>query len=52
LITRAQAGGIERDVEVLHAIARERDTFLAIGALLAEPGQVRVGDSVARWTSP
>jgi len=51
-VTRAQAGGIVRDLDVLRTIARERDTFPAIGALVAEPGQVRVGDSVAPWTSP
>ena len=52
MVTRAQAGGIEHDLDVLRTIARERVTFLAIGALVADPGQVRVGDSVAPWTSP
>jgi len=52
MVTRAQAGGIERDLDVLRTIARERVTFLAIGALVAERGQARVGDSVAPWTSP
>jgi hypothetical protein len=51
-LTRAQAGGIERDLNVPRTIAREREAFLAIGAPVAEPGQVRVGDSVAPWTSP
>jgi hypothetical protein len=31
---------------------RERDTFGAIGAPVAEPSHVRLGDNVAPWTSP
>jgi hypothetical protein len=30
MVTRAQAGGVERDLDVLRTIARERETFLAI----------------------
>jgi uncharacterized protein len=52
MVTRAQAGGVERDLDVLRTIARERATLLAVGALVAEPGGVRVGDTVSRWTSP
>jgi uncharacterized protein YcbX len=44
MTTRPQAGGIERDLDVLRTIARERDACLAIGALVAQPGSVRVGD--------
>jgi len=47
MTTRAQAGGIERDLGVLRTIARERDACLAIGALVAAPGSVRVGDVLA-----
>src|SRR5215216_1050093 len=47
MTTRAQAGGIERDLQVLRTIARERDACLAIGALVTEPGRVAVGDSLA-----
>ena len=46
MTTRAQAGGIERDLDVLRTIARERGACLAIGALVAQPGTVRVGDEL------
>lgn len=46
MTTRAQAGGIERDPGVLRTIAREREACLAIGALVARPGLVRVGDEL------
>lgn len=46
MVTRPQPAGIERDVGVLRTIARERSNRLAIGALVSEPGTVRVGDSV------
>lgn len=46
MTTRAQAGGIERDLDVLRAIARERDACLAVGALVVGPGTIRVGDNV------
>jgi uncharacterized protein YcbX len=44
MTTRPQPGGIERDLEVLRTLARERDARLAIGGLVATPGRVRVGD--------
>lgn len=47
MTTRAQAGGIERDLSVLRTIARERGACLAIGALVAAPGDVHVGDVLA-----
>ena len=46
MVTRAQAGGIERDLDVLRTIARERGNNLAIGAMVAEPGLVRIGDTL------
>ena len=46
MTTRAQAGGIERDLDVLRTIARDRDACLAIGALVARGGVVRVGDEL------
>ena len=46
MTTRAQADGIERDLTVLRTIARERDANLAIGALVAQPGTIRVGDEL------
>ena len=46
MTTRAQAGGVERDLDVLRTIARERDARLAVGGLVARAGRVRVGDAV------
>jgi len=46
MTTRPQPGGIAADPDVLRAIARERDACLAIGALVAQPGTVRIGDSL------
>jgi MOSC domain-containing protein len=47
MTTRPQPGGIERDLDVLRTIARERDARLAVGALVARPGRIRVGDQLA-----
>jgi uncharacterized protein YcbX len=44
MTTRAQAGGVERDLSVLRTIAQERGACLAIGAVVTTPGDVRVGD--------
>ena len=46
MTTRPQPG-LGRDLDVLRTIARERDACLAIGALVAQPGAVRVGDPLA-----
>jgi uncharacterized protein len=46
MTVRPQPGGIERDLEVLRTIARERDTCLAVGALVRQPGRVAVGDAL------
>ena len=46
MTTRAQAGGIERDLDVLRTIARERDACLALGALVVDPGTISVGDTL------
>ena len=46
MTTRPQPGGIERDLDVLRTIARERDACLAVGALVAQQGIVRVGDEL------
>jgi uncharacterized protein YcbX len=45
MTTRAQSGGIERDLDVLRTIARERNACLAVGALVVRPGTIRVGDA-------
>ena len=47
MTTRAQPGGLERDIDVMRTIAREREACLAVGALVARPGPVRVGDTLA-----
>jgi uncharacterized protein YcbX len=47
MTTRAQAGGIARDLDVLRTIARERDACLAVGALVTDQGTMRVGDTLA-----
>jgi len=44
MTTRPQVGGIDRDLSVLRTIARERGGCLAIGAVVATPGDVSVGD--------
>ena len=44
MVTRPQAGGIERDTAVLKTIHRERDGNLAVGALVTRSGAVRTGD--------
>jgi len=46
MVTRAQAGGIERDTDVLRTIHRERDGELAVGALVTRAGAVAAGDAV------
>jgi uncharacterized protein YcbX len=46
MTTRAQPGGIARDVDVLRTINRERANNLGIATLVQEPGVVRVGDAV------
>ena len=46
MTTRPQAGGIGRDTGVLKTIHRERGGALAVGALVARPGVVAVGDAV------
>jgi len=46
MTTRPQPGGIERDLQVLRTIARERDACLAVGALVRRGGRVAVGDEL------
>jgi uncharacterized protein YcbX len=47
MTTRPQAGGIGRDTGVLKTIHRERGGALAVGALVARPGTLAVGDVLA-----
>jgi uncharacterized protein YcbX len=46
MTTRAQPGGIERDLDVLRTINRERDGCLAVGAVVTLPGRMAVGDAI------
>jgi uncharacterized protein YcbX len=46
MVTRPQPG-LDRDPQVLRTIARERAACLAVGALVVEPGEVRVGAELA-----
>ncbi len=46
MITRPQPGGIERDLDVYRRVRDERGTFLAVAALVEEPGRAAVGDEL------
>ncbi len=46
ITTRAQPGGIERDLDVLRAINRDRAGNLGVGALVQNAGSVTIGDAV------
>jgi len=46
MTTRPQGGGIGRDTGVLKAIHADRGGALAVGALVARPGVVAVGDDL------
>jgi MOSC domain-containing protein len=46
IVTRPQPGGIDRDLDVLRTIHRERDGNLAIAALVHTEGRVAVGDEL------
>ncbi|MCU1398995.1 MAG: hypothetical protein JWN62_2104 [Acidimicrobiales bacterium] len=46
MITRPQPDGIERDLDVLRTVNRERGTFLGVGALVNLGGTVAVGDEI------
>lgn len=46
MVTRPQPGDIERDLDVLKTINRERDNCLGVATVVTTPGVVRVGDSL------
>lgn len=46
MVTRAQPGGLETDLEVMRTIARDHDRRLAIGATVPQPGALSVGDAL------
>ncbi len=45
MVTRAQPG-LERDLDVLKKVRRERENRLGIGATVSTPGEISVGDAV------
>jgi uncharacterized protein YcbX len=47
VVTRAQPGGIQRDLDVLKIINKEQGGIVGIGANVLRPGVVAVGDEVA-----
>lgn len=51
MVTRPQAGGVERDLDVLRTINRDHGTFLAVGALVEQPGPIAVGDRIETATA-
>jgi uncharacterized protein YcbX len=46
MVTRPQPGGVELDRDVLRRIHREHGGTLSVGATVATPGAVRVGDEL------
>jgi len=46
ITTRPQPDGIERDLDVLRTIRRERDLCLGVGAMVRVQGEIAVGDTV------
>lgn len=50
MVTRPQPGGVGRDLDVLRTIHRERGGCLAVGASVARPGPVAVGDAISAGT--
>jgi uncharacterized protein YcbX len=50
MVTRAQPG-IERDLQVLKTIIRERDNKLGVGATVSQSGRIAVGDDVRQITA-
>jgi uncharacterized protein YcbX len=52
VVTRPQPGGVGRDLDVLRTINRERGAVLGVGALVAQPGSIEVGDVVVPAAVP
>ncbi len=46
MTTRRQPGGIDRDLDVLRTISRERAGNLGVATLVVTPGEVHVGDAI------
>jgi uncharacterized protein len=52
MTTRPQPGDIERDLDVLRTIHRDRGGCLAVGALVVRAGWIHVGDRLGRAEDP
>jgi hypothetical protein len=46
ITTRPQPGGIERDLDVLRTVNRDRAGNLGVGTLVLQPGRIAIGDLV------
>lgn len=46
MISRPQPGGLERDLDVLRTVNRERAALLGVGALVATAGRLSVGETL------
>jgi uncharacterized protein YcbX len=50
MVTRPQPSGIEKNLDVLRTIHRQRGGELAVGAIVVTPGKVSVGDEIRPTT--
>jgi len=46
MVTRAQPGGIDRDLCVLRTVMQECEGFLGVGAVVAHTGEMQIGDEL------
>jgi uncharacterized protein YcbX len=46
ITTRPQPNGIDRDLDVLRTVIRDREGNLGVGTLVTAPGRVAVGDPI------
>ena len=46
IVTRAQPGGLDRDLGVLRTVIGECEGFLGVGAIVAGPGEMERGDEL------
>lgn len=51
MVTRPQPDGIDKDLDVLRTLHRERDGFLALGCSVVTPGTIGVDDELVRCGS-
>ena len=48
MVTRPQPDGVDKDLDVLRTIHRERDGYLSVGCSVVTPGTIRVGDELVQ----